>query len=323
MTNAFADRIRQRFPEGLTGIMVIGGTRTSYVLQHNRDSENPGLITDMRAYVMEMLGEYFKLIDWFYDLGGQNLVIPPLAYQRFMSYDRQYMAVMTKMTLLLTEGFALDYYRQHDVDPYFAGIDTLLKLPADHPAHQLAVALGDFQRAWEYQPGRRKLLWEIAPIPLYTFWNLKETLDPAEVAEVDAALAATDDLEQVYQTLYRVYARAVLGTDMPVPHFYLGTNRNGDLKLRSMAPISLLNGSATRFYYTPYPTLFITYETLQAIVEDVAFGTTMSTSKADYDERFTSDMANAEYERNMALSADPRTTIGFVRSLNGAFDTED
>lgn len=315
MDTSFAERIRQRFPEGLTGILVIGGTRMTYALQTNRDSRNPGHIADMEAYALDMLRQYFRLIDWYYELGGHNLIIPPLAYQRFTSYDRAYMRQMTGMMRLLVEGFALDYYVQNEVDPYFVGLDTLLKLPADNAAHSMAAALTDFQRGWQYGEGRRKLLWEVAPIPLYTFWTLQQALEPEARAQIDAALSATDDLEQVYRLLYSVYARALYGTDLPIPHFYLGTNRNGDLKLRSMAPIALLNGADTRFYYTPYPSLFTTRDTLQTVIADVAFAETMSSKDADYSERFTQDVARAEYERIMALSADPSTTVGLVRTV--------
>ncbi len=34
--DSFADRIRERFPEGLTGIFAIGGTRTTFILEHNQ-----------------------------------------------------------------------------------------------------------------------------------------------------------------------------------------------------------------------------------------------------------------------------------------------
>ena len=94
MDTNFADQIRQRFPEGLTGIIAIGGTRTSYILEHNRDSEDPGHISDFDSYATVMLQQYFTLIEWFFDLGGQNLVIPPLAYQRFTAYDVKYLSLI-------------------------------------------------------------------------------------------------------------------------------------------------------------------------------------------------------------------------------------
>jgi len=316
MDTNFADQIRQRFPEGLTGIIAIGGTRTSYILEHNRDSEDPGHISDFDSYATVMLQQYFTLIEWFFDLGGQNLVIPPLAYQRFTAYDVKYMHRISALTMMLTEADAINFYRQYDIDPYFVGIDTLLKLPEDNPGHQLGLGLTEFQHTWNYQEGRRKLLWEIAPIPLYSFWNMKNLVDPETLAEVEREIEQMNDLEKIYQTLYRLYAWAVYGTEIPVPHFYLGTNRNGDLKLRSMAPIALLNGSNTRFYYTPYPSLFTTFETLQAIIQDAAFGNTMSSKQSDYAARLTSEMVNEEYERVMAMSADTQTTLGFVRRVD-------
>jgi hypothetical protein len=41
---SFADRIRVRYPEGLTGVFAIGGTRTTYVLEQNRQTSDPGRI---------------------------------------------------------------------------------------------------------------------------------------------------------------------------------------------------------------------------------------------------------------------------------------
>jgi hypothetical protein len=37
-TQTFADRVRARFPEGLTGIIAIGGTRTTFILEYNRST---------------------------------------------------------------------------------------------------------------------------------------------------------------------------------------------------------------------------------------------------------------------------------------------
>ncbi len=315
MEKKFAERIRQRFPEGLTGILAIGGSRIGYILQHNRDEEDPGHI-DLANYTATTLAQFFTLIERFFMLGGQNLVIPTLSYQRFTVYDVKYREYISATTLMLTEPDAVRFYQRHNIDPYFVGIDTLFKLPADNPGHQLGIALTAFQQAWNYQEGRRKLLWEIAPIPLYSFWNAKNSVDAETLADVEHEIEQMTDLDMIYQTLYRLYARAVYGTEIPVPHFYIGTNRNGDLKLRSMLPISLLNRSNTRFYFTPYPTLFISPETFQAIIEDVAFGSTLSSTKSDYAARLTPEVVREEFERVMALSADTQTTIGFVRHID-------
>lgn len=41
-TASFADRMHERYPEGLTGIFAPGGTRTNFLLEHQRNQENPG-----------------------------------------------------------------------------------------------------------------------------------------------------------------------------------------------------------------------------------------------------------------------------------------
>lgn len=319
MELSFVERIRGRFPEGLTGIIAVGGTRTGYILQHNQAAEDPGRI-DFQAYTQVTLRQYLDLVQMFFDLGGQHLVMPILSYQRFTAYDMDYIRYVSATALMLTQPDVIDFYHQYAIDPYFVGIDTLLKLSPDNPGHELGVKLTEFQAQWQFEAGRRRLFWEVAPIPLYSFWNAKNTLDPAALAAFDAEIEATHDLDLLYQTLYRLYARSAYGVEIPVPHFYLGTNRNGDLKLRSMIPIALLNGSDTRFYYTPYPSLFTTRDTLKAIIEEVAFGSTLSSKHAaDYQARFSPEVVKAEYERVLALSADPMTTLGFVRQV----DSED
>jgi hypothetical protein len=207
------------------------------------------------------------------------------------------------------------FYRAQEVDPYFVGIDTLLQLPENTPPYRLAVGLTAFQKNWSYQPGRRKLLWEIAPIPLYSFWRAAAVMGHEAQAKLDAALAATNDLQEIHRLTYEYYARAIYGTDLPIPHFYLGSNRKGDLKLRVMAPIALLCGEPFRLFYTPYPSLYTTRDTLQAILEDLAFGKSLDSFKKDYSGQYTSEMAETEYQRILDLRDDPLSTVGMLRHI--------
>lgn len=309
----FAQRIRERFPEGLTGIFAIGGTRTTFILTHNRDSSDPGHIPDFSEYANALLPQYFDLVSMFFDHGGQNLIIPLLAYQRYSGVWHEYSQEMSKLVLRLTDQESIDFYHQWDADPYFVGIDTLFRLPEDNDGYRLAVELTKFQQQWEYQPGHRKLIWEIAPIPLYSIWRAHEVLGAEAAAELEASLEACNDIQVIHDLLYKYYARAVYGTDLPVPHFYLGSNRNGDLKLRSLLPIALLCGDPFRLYYTPYPSVFTTRETLRNILEDLAFGERLRSAKPDYSGQITSELLQAEYERVQKLSADPYSTVGFTR----------
>ncbi len=313
--NTFAARMRQRYPEGLTGIAAIGGTRTTYVLEHNRQRSDPGQIQNLWIYADYMLDSYLNFARMFFELGGQNLIMGVLAFQRFHDRGEEYAEFTAQATSQLAGDKAQAFYRDNEIDPYFIGIDTLLHLPEDQLPHRLAADLTAFQKNWQYQPGRRKLLWEIAPIPLYSFWRAAVTMGQEAQAALDAALAATTHLQEIHRLTYQFYSRAIYGTDLPIPHFYLGTNRKGDLKLRVMAPISLLCGGPFRMFYTPYPSLFTTRETLQAILEDLAFGTSLDPFKKDYSGQYTSEMIEAEYQRVVDLRDDPLSTVGLLRHI--------
>lgn len=317
----FAARIRNRYPEGLTGIFAIGGTRTTYLLEKNRDQANPGQIQDFYAYADYLLTRYLGLITMFLELGGQNMVIPVLSHHRFFQQGNQYAEFIAHSTLDLINERSLDYYQTKQVDPYFAGIDTLLHLPPQHSGHRLGAKLRDFQQAWPYQDGRRKVIWEIASIPLFSLWKAHEVMGAEQQRQMEAEIENNADLDSVYHILYRYYARAVYGTDLPIPHFYLGTNRKGSLHLRSHLPIALLCGGPFRLFYTPYPSLFTPKETLRAMLEDLAFGKpVVQLKESDYSGQYTTELANAEYQHYMSLSADVRSTVGLMR---GAVDEDE
>ena len=316
-TAAFAARIRERYPEGLTGIIPIGGTRTTYILEHNRHSENPGQIDSFAAYADHVETRIRGLMGSFYALGGQNLVAPILSYQLFEDErGPKYVEMATRQSFRLMNDDWTAFYQAQDVDPYFAGIDTLLHFPDRELQYQLGVAMTDYQQRWPYREGRPKLIWEIAPIPLFSFWRAPAALGDAAQAELEAALAGAADMDAMYAALYRYYAQASYGTTIPRPHFYLGNNRSGELKLRAMLPISMVCGGPMRLFYVPYPTLLITHETLRAVLDDLAFGERLRSNKADYAGKLTQATAEAEYEQMMRLSHDPETTLGLLRAAN-------
>src|SRR5690606_14988848 len=151
---------------------------------------------------------------------------------------------------------------------------------------------------------------------LYSIWSAHQVMGEEARAHLETELAAITDLQAMHDILYRYYSHAVYGTDIPYPHFYLGSNRNGDLKLRSLLPIALLCGGSFRLYFTPYPSLFTTRKTLQEILEDLAFGKTITSSKfTNYSGQFTSKLAESEYQRILELAADPRSTLGLIRQV--------
>ena len=314
--SSFAARIRERYPEGLTGILAVGATRTTYILDHNRQGTDPGHIHDFATYADYAIERLMGLIAMFFDLGGQNVIVPMFSYQGFYERGEEYGSLAAKACLNLISDGILTFYREHQIDPYFAGIDTLLNLPADQLAHQIGARLEAANKRWPYQAGRHKLIWEVAPIPLFSFWRAEAVMGQEAHAALQKELSAATDLRVMHDLLHRYYARAIYGTDIPMPHFYLGTNRNGDLKLRAMLPIALTCGDPMRLFYTPYPPLYITQETFQAILEDLAFGKRLHSTTTDYSGSYTPELAEAEYQRILELSTDPTSTVGLLRQLS-------
>lgn len=310
---SFADRIRERYPEGLTGIIPVGGTRTMYILEHNRGIDNPGEI-DMDAYANYLLGLYFDLALTFFGLGGQNLIIPVVQYQSFYERGERYKKAVTDHTTQLITPRSQAFYLENNIDIYFVGIDTLLYAKTDPEVYRLGAELKHFQETWTYRETACKIIWEISPIPLFSYWQAHETMGQQAQARLESTLAETSDLREIHDLLYNYYSHAAYGFDLPTPHFYLGSNRNGDLKLRSMMPISLECGSEMRLYYLPYPTLYVTKETLQAILEDLAFSNRLRAKAPDYSGKMTPELVEAEYQRIMALRNDPSTTVGLTRT---------
>jgi hypothetical protein len=312
----FVQRVRSHFPEGLTGIIAVGGTRTSFILS-TEPGQGPSAALgkiDPKQYARSAAERYIGLLRMFFDLGGQNLVMPVLSYQAFANergpeYTREY----TRFLRWLAGKRFQRAYRELDVDPYFCGIDTLLHLPEGAKARALAETLRDFSAGWDYAPGRRIVVWEVAPIPLYSFWRATADLKPARRRALDAELATVTDLDELYRRLFRFYAASAFGTEIPVPHFYLGTNRNGDLKLRAPMSLSMLCGGGFRAFYTPYPTLFLTTEALRTMIEDLMSGGGLRSFSKDYEGQYTEELLRRERDRVLALRDDPRSTLGLLR----------
>jgi hypothetical protein len=313
---SFAERIRERYPEGLTGVFAVGGTRMTYILNHAHESADPGRINDMDAFADYMFDLLRDLVTAFFELGGQNVIIPALSYQLFNNErGPEYVEVAGKACYKLMQDQWVDYYNKMEVDPYIKGIDTLIHFPETRFTYDLGMECLQFNEGWSYKEGRRKLIWEISPIPLFSFWRAHQVMGDGAQADLEHQISTAPDMQTLNDSLYRYYARAVYGVDMPTPHFYLGTNRNGDLKLRAMLPIALLCGDPFRLFFTPYPSLYIARETLQAILEDLAFGKPLRSRKTDYSGQITSELSELEYQRILRLRADPNTTLGLVRKV--------
>ena len=310
----FADRIRERFPHGLTAIFAVGGTRTSFILNNNRQADDPGRI-DFQRYGEAMLARIQEILRDFFDLGGQNVIIPVLSYQSVENLrGEEYAERTAHIAQELISARWSAFYREMSIDPYFVGIDTLLRFPDKRTYYALGLECEAFNNNWTYEAGRRKVVFEIAPIPLYSFWRAGESTESERMARLAAELQSATNLNEVHDNLYTSYAETVYGTSLPIPDLYLGTSRNGDFKLRAMLPISLMCGSSTRFYFTPYPTILITQEAQRTILEDLAFGERVQSMKLDYAGRFSAEMLESEYERVQRLVSDPHSTLGLLRT---------
>jgi hypothetical protein len=314
---AFAHRIRERYPEGLTGVFAIGGTRTTYILDQNRDQEDPGKIEDFATHGEYLLRRYFEFAEMFYSLGGQNMIITAFSFRGFYNRGREYAEFLTQELARLQSDYAAEACKRLGIDPYFTGIDTLLLFSEDSPVYHLGRSLQEFQREWDYQEGRKKLIWEVASIPLYSFWQTSYAMSRSHQETLAGAIESNrDELEAIYRTLYEQFSYDAYGTKVPMPHFYLGTNKSGDLKWRSPMPLALSGGDYLRMFFTPYPTLFLTAEIMQTILEDLAFNERFFSDKTDYKGKYTRALAQAEYERVMNLRKDPNAVLGLSRHVN-------
>ena len=311
----FAEKIHKRFPEGLTGLFAVGGTRTAYILEVNRNDPEPGRIKDFAGYSTYGFEHTLAMIATFLKLGGQNAIISALSFRSYFERGPEYAQLVTPELERMIDHEATGFYRQHDIDPYFVGIDTLLTFPEDNGAHQVARRLTEFQENWSYAPERRKLIWEIASLPLFSLWQALENGTEEERQSLRHQIENATGLQELHTVLYQHCSRKILGTDLPHPHFYLGTNKSGDLKVRSPLMVALTAGEYLRLYYTPYPSFFVTQDAMQAILEDVAFNERFHADNTDYRGQFTPELAQEEYDRVIKLSSDPNAILGYARRI--------
>lgn len=307
-------RTLELFPEGLTGVFSPGGTRTSYILEHNRDKESPGEI-DLQDYVNDSLDKSRYYIRLFFDAGIQNLIFNSFSIQGLYERGNDYSKVMVDSLYRLIDDEMQTFYHKHDIDPYLAGVDILRHLPQNTRPYQFSVAYDTFHQSWSYQTGRRKLIWETAPIPLFSFWQAHNVMGAEAQRTMEVQVAQETNLEAVYRILYTYYARAAYGTDVPMPHFYLASNRNGDIKPRTMLPFSLLCGGPMRMYSVPYPSYFMTEKALIFMLEDLVNDKRFRSFDADYRGKMTPDFADKMYTYFKHLADDPATTVGLSKNI--------
>lgn len=316
-SEAFSERIRARFPEGLTGLFAIGATRRTYILEQQRDLDDPGHIRDFDEMTTYLYRRYLDFAAMFFDLGGQNMIISGLSYRSFFERGEEYARKVSPQVARLIDDESVAFYQEQQIDPYFIGLEVLSGNAANPVIREIVDQLHDFSAHWDYQPGRRTMFWEIATIPLLSFWQVFQAMNADERHELDARIAACPDLPSIQRTLYEHFSRAILGVPMPMPHFYLGAAMSGDLKFRSPLMLSLTGGEYLRAYYTPYPTLMLARDGLREILDDLAFGKRLHSPTAyDYSGRYSSTLVDAEYQRIQSLIDDPSVILGMRRQVD-------
>ena len=304
---SLAERIEKQFPEGLTGILVPGATRTSYILEYNRNNHNPGKIEDMQHYMDYGMRKYRRLLLDFYELGGKNAILSVWSFWRFQERDPSYLQPIIDQFGMLISASMISWYQDNDIDPYFSGIDILLTREKNSLEYLFGCRLQTFQAQWKYK-GSRVLVWEFTPMPLYTMFvnrandTVAKNLEGASYAEM-------------FNTLYQYYMAKICGLELPIPHFYLSTARDGSLKVRSHLFGLDLAVANFRMYFTPYPSFLMTREGLAAILEDLLNDKRVRSLDTDYRDKVTRELAQQMYAYFTQLAANPGTTLGLSKNL--------
>ena len=103
ITNS-AQWLRNHFHGNLTGVFVVSGTRTTYILERAKSEQDPGTIDAFQEYANFLIPRYHRLIKMFFSLGGQNLIIPLYPYQVFYARGLEYAHLAMETTKLIIEG---------------------------------------------------------------------------------------------------------------------------------------------------------------------------------------------------------------------------
>src|SRR3954453_22353100 len=153
----FAGEVRAHFEAdgGLSAVFAAGGTRTTYILAKNRHKANPGRIEDFTDHSTYLQGLYQKLIQSYFELGGQYLILTAFSFRGFTGRGKEYGQVLTNEIFKLANDQFRKFYLDHEITPSFVGIDTLMANPE---LNELGHALDEFQRNWPVPPTDRRLI---------------------------------------------------------------------------------------------------------------------------------------------------------------------
>lgn len=276
----------------LSGIIVIGGTRTAYLIDHNLTN---GKIHDFDHYAQYTREHYQRVIRNFFDLGGTHLIVTVSSWQLFIERGAKYSDLMTESLKMLADSQFNTFYEQQKITPYFVGLEALLDF--DNNIGNTA----RFLRDTSYPIRDKVLVFEIAPIPLLT-WQMTDDVDVAGLS-----------LSEMYDKLYQHYSHKAYGIAMPIPQFYLGSARNG-IKLRAMYPSALTAGANTKYYFLPYPSIYLSKATLKRVIDDCNL-TGNRTKSFDYDGIFNSKITDTLREK-FEYYQDEDVVIGLTNDGN-------
>lgn len=293
--------IKKKYPEGLCGIFVFGGTRTSYATQIRRHATEPGAIESFQDYTEYGLTRSLEIIHNFFELGGKYAILEILDIHRIAGERGAYTNPAIDANYALIDEKRQQFYLENQIDPYFVGIDALLQLSESHLAYKLAKRLQEFQMSWSRDEAHCKLIYSIAPLPLYTFSKIQFEL-----------LSDEDNLLNLANKLYRQFSVASYGLYVPPPAFYIGQARNGSMQSASRLPLALDVTGKLRLYYTQYPSFYLSKTGLKTILDDLLYESEngLNSKTYDYNGQITPEMAHEMHEYFSRLADDGESILG-------------
>lgn len=292
----------------ITAILSFSGTRMAYVLERNRDKENPGEI-DYPDYLDYSLGKIKDIVTYYFEAGGQNLILEVLDVG-LMTDDRgeQYADLATQYIYELADGLN-KFYREIEADVTFIGIDAIQHLPTGHPAQKLGKYLNDFNNQWQYDyNNRHQILWNIAAIPLYTIHQASQSSGFSQIN--------MEKITKVEADYYENFAQQIYGFNCPMPDLYISSNTNGDFTINSRLPLTLGLNYHFRLFYVPFPTFFMTQDHFNTIMLDMEAKLIYNSYAIDYGGQISQDTAKRGYEYYKAMAKSGENISGlFTRSI--------
>ncbi|MEO1253648.1 MAG: hypothetical protein AAFY41_02005 [Bacteroidota bacterium] len=282
----------------VSGIIVVGGTRTAYIIDRQLSD---GKIIDFQDYANYCAEHYQRIITDFISLGGTHVQIPVYGWQAFQRGD-DYINAIAQSVLMLTNSDFDQFYRENNIQPYFSGLELLYQLPHEHPFHETLVHLETYKNNFKGS-GDRAVIWGIMPIPILAI---------TQAQQPDFSALNADEIPSF---LYEYYSKIVYGVECPLPDFYIGSARTGQIKLRTALHPSIAPGATTKYYWLQYPTIWLNRTTLEIIMIDCQ-KQYMNQSNFDYESQMTPMLLEELTTRFRNVINDTSKIIGTGQSWN-------